>query len=268
MKYLISVLIYVLGYSLGFSQSITSSKKVVNDSVYISIANGFLSPIEIELKPLDSTKSYIKAKLLSTIKTQDSVADILIIPIEKIADTSEIKISDYASIRATYGAPELTNHDDDYEYALPFPKGKTYKIIQSFGGRFSHNKPHSKYAIDFSLQVGDTITAARDGIVVFTKEDSKEFGGRSYMNKGNKIIIMHNDGTYANYVHLDYDGAIVKVGDKVKRGQAIAISGMTGFTTTPHLHFVVIRDRGIAIPVYFEGYRKKKLKQGKRYKRK
>ena len=162
----------------------------------------------------------------------------------------------------------LTNHDDSYEYALPFPRGKTYKIIQGFGGRFSHNKPHSKYAIDFSLQVGDTITAAREGIVVFTKEDSKEYGGRSFMNKGNKIIIMHNDGTYGNYVHLDYDGAIVEVGDKVKRGQPIGISGMTGFTTTPHLHFVVIKDRGLAIPVYFEGYRKKKLKQGKRYMRK
>ena len=104
MKSLITLLIYGFGCALSFSQSIKSSKKLVNDSIYISITNGFLSPIEIELKPLDSTKSYIKAKPMSMIRAQDSVTDILIIPLEKIADTSEIRITDYASIKATYGA--------------------------------------------------------------------------------------------------------------------------------------------------------------------
>ncbi|MDD5211350.1 MAG: M23 family metallopeptidase, partial [Sulfuricurvum sp.] len=59
---------------------------------------------------------------------------------------------------------------------------------------------------------------------------------RPYMNYVN---IRHTDGTLGNYYHLKFGGAAVKIGDTVKKGQLIAYSGNTGYTTAPHLHFSV-----------------------------
>ncbi|WP_179346310.1 M23 family metallopeptidase [Winogradskyella ursingii] len=159
--------------------------------------------------------------------------------------------------------------DANYIYTLPFPINKKYKIIQSFGDRFSHNLEHSKYALDIGTQIGDTITAARKGKVFYIKGDSKEHcRTRKCMNKANKILVIHDDGTIANYVHLDFNGVLVNVGDEIEVNQPIGISGMTGFTTTPHLHFVVHKYGGISIPFYFKGFEGKKLKKGKYYRRK
>jgi len=80
-------------------------------------------------------------------------------------------------------------------------------------------------------------------------------------------LVLHTDGTFANYTHLDFEGALVKVGDVVKAGDVIGMSGMTGFTTKPHLHFVVHKARSISVPIYFEGIGRKKLKKDKSYRR-
>ena len=55
----------------------------------------------------------------------------------------------------------------------------------------------------------------------------------------NYVNIRHSDGTLGNYYHLKQGGSAVKIGDKVKKGQLIAYSGNTGYTTAPHLHFSV-----------------------------
>lgn len=54
------------------------------------------------------------------------------------------------------------------------------------------------------------------------------------MGQANKALILHNNGRFANYTHLDYKGAIVEVGDAIKVGVVVVISGMTGFTNKPH----------------------------------
>jgi murein DD-endopeptidase MepM/ murein hydrolase activator NlpD len=82
--------------------------------------------------------------------------------------------------------------------------------------------------------------AARDGIVIRMKEDGIKGGAnRKYRNDGNFIIIQHQDSSRAGYWHLKKDGALVNVGDRVTKGQVIAISGKTGYTAFPHLHFLV-----------------------------
>lgn len=129
------------------------------------------------------------------------------------------------------------------EIALPFPLGKEYKIIQGFNGGFSHYSTYSKYAIDFSLKIGDTITSVDDGYVVGLIEKYKEFGTSKKWKKNdrsNYITIYHpHSGLYSQYVHLNYNGGIIELGDYVKKGQPIGISGMTGYTTIEHLHFNV-----------------------------
>ena len=77
-------------------------------------------------------------------------------------------------------------------------------------------------------------------MVVRVKEDGDKGGwNRKYRQYGNNIIIQHADGSRAGYWHLQKDGALVHVGDTIKKGQAIALSGKTGYAAMPHLHFLV-----------------------------
>ena len=120
---------------------------------------------------------------------------------------------------------------------------KEYKIVQGFNGKFSHSSTYSKYAIDFSLKIGDTITSVDDGYVVGLIEKYKEFGTSKKWkenDRSNYITIYHpHSGLYSQYVHLNYNGGIIELGDYVEKGQPIGISGMTGYTTIEHLHFNV-----------------------------
>jgi len=138
----------------------------------------------------------------------------------------------------TPGNP-LTVEPDDFVYLFPFEHGSKFKLDQGFGGQFSHQK-ENYYALDFSMDIGTPIVAARAGIVVEVKEDSNRGGASSsYASYGNFISIYHDDGTFASYVHLKKNGAIVEVGDSVSMGDTIGYSGNTGLSTGPHLHFSV-----------------------------
>ncbi len=172
-------------------------------------------------------------------------------------------------IRVVYyiGDPGNAQPDKKYRYHYPFARGKASKIIQGYKGSFSHDSARSKYAIDFEMAVGDTVYAAREGVVAWLVEHNTEGGpSRKYQDKANEIVIAHEDGTLAFYSHLDSQGALVEIGDQVSKGEAIGICGLTGFTTTPHLHFVVriVAASGevVAIPIRFEQGKGKKLKQG------
>ena len=72
--------------------------------------------------------------------------------------------------------------------------------------------------------------------------EHRYFEGRpdsALKSRANYVKIRHDDGTIGNYVHLQHDGVLVEVGDKVRTGDVIGMSGNTGFTTGPHLHFEV-----------------------------
>jgi murein DD-endopeptidase MepM/ murein hydrolase activator NlpD len=146
-------------------------------------------------------------------------------------------------------------HDDDYIYRLPYADGMSYRVLQGFGSRFSH-RGIEQYAVDFNMSVGTPVHAARGGIVARVVEEHDkgcwEDGCGQYANF---IVVMHDDGTTGEYYHLQQDGSLVEVGDKVIAGQQIGLSGNTGHTTMPHLHFAVYRAtnraRPQSIPVNF-----------------
>ena len=130
-------------------------------------------------------------------------------------------------------------HDDETRYRLPFQKGETYRVSQGYEGRWSH-RGQDRYAVDFAMPEGTTVCAAREGVVVDLKESSKTGGpDKKYKDEDNYVSIAHADGTIAEYHHLKHDGVLVEIGDAVTVGQAIALSGNTGYSTLPHLHFGV-----------------------------
>jgi murein DD-endopeptidase MepM/ murein hydrolase activator NlpD len=125
---------------------------------------------------------------------------------------------------------------DDFTYQLPYKKGESYKIVQGYGGWFSHN---GIAALDFEMPIGTPILAARAGVVYGFKDNNTESGiTASFKNKANYIMIKHNDGTIGCYWHLKQNGVVKKQGT-VKQGEIIGYSGNTGLCVQPHLHFSV-----------------------------
>lgn len=131
-------------------------------------------------------------------------------------------------------------------YAFPIGRTGDYQISQGFFGRFSHAREPSLYAIDIAMPAGTDLVAAKAG-VVFSVRDDYQFGGNNpyFLDKANHVNILHADGTYATYAHILVGSALVKPGDRVDVGQKIARSGSSGFSTGPHLHFVIRRNIGL-----------------------
>lgn len=208
----------------------------VADSIFIHVNNVVNCPFRIKIK---SNIPYLQ-NLLNNLDT------LLLKPHEEVS--LKLQVPDSLGIGdkpfqylGYYGDPNTVNPDYSFEYSLPFDKGKTSKIIQGYNGSFSHNSPINQYGIDFKLNIGDTIRAARGGVVV-GKIDQYTLGGRSdkYKPFANKLVIFHKDGTFAQYLHLQPSSAFVNLGDSVKINQAIALNGQTGWSSTPHLHFSLL----------------------------
>jgi len=136
----------------------------------------------------------------------------------------------------------LIKDDTSYVYGLPFENGRSHFLVQGYFGKFSHKE---RAALDFKMKRGTKILAARDGVVIRVKEDGNKGGwNRKYRSYGNNVIIQHADNSRSGYWHIKRDGVLVNVGDSVKKGQVIALSGNTGYTAFPHLHFIVWTSRG------------------------
>jgi murein DD-endopeptidase MepM/ murein hydrolase activator NlpD len=129
--------------------------------------------------------------------------------------------------------------------------------LQAAFGRFTHLRgSDQEQAIDIQMPEGTTVTAARGGTVVAVRSDCSVGGmDLQYMADVNYVVIKHSDGTYGEYLHLQKNGALVHVGDTVTTGQAIALSGNTGYTSEPHVHFMVFYNLSgtvrKSVPIYF-----------------
>ncbi len=122
-------------------------------------------------------------------------------------------------------------------YLLPIPKEKITEAS------FDHSPAHAGNlcnSIDFYVPQGTEVFAAASGIVIDVLCNSKVRGNTTpYWALGNSIEIRHGNGECTHYEHLKYRGVKVKVGQRVKAGDLIGLSGNTGFTEKPHLHFQV-----------------------------
>lgn len=136
-------------------------------------------------------------------------------------------------------AAQCTGYPDQATslYILPYPVGTAYAVIQGNCSRGPTHVPGGvyQYSYDFSMNIATPIFAARDGVVEGTDERWTDFNGP--MAQANYVWIRHEDGTMARYWHLTRNGALVEVGQRVKAGDLIALSGATALDSAPHLHF-------------------------------
>ncbi|MFY7963867.1 MAG: M23 family metallopeptidase [Chitinophagaceae bacterium] len=193
----------------------------------------------------------------------------LVTELVKIDNNKGYKFS--YKFKSNFGDITLQNFDSLYEYDLPFQKGDSFKLHQGYFGSFSHQ---NERALDFTMNEGTPITAARDGVVINVVDNYNiACPNKSCIQYNNYINIYHNDGSFANYAHLKFKGSKVNIGDSVKQGDIIALSGNTGFTSGPHLHFVCYlagMDKRRSIDTYFKinnGEEAYILEEGNTYKK-
>lgn len=151
------------------------------------------------------------------------------------------------------------SHDDSFIYRLPFETNNSFVLSQGFDGEFSHSG-NLKFALDFTMPVGTPVVAARGGIVV-ERNMNFEAGGPSIglSERSNFVVLIHDDGTFGVYAHLEKNGVVVEEGDRVRSGEVIAYSGNTGYSSGPHLHFMVTKlqkdGSSISLPIRFKAER-------------
>jgi len=123
----------------------------------------------------------------------------------------------------------------DHLYLLPMQVAAV-RVSQAFAGHYSHNDAQNLYAVDFPLPEGTPVLAARAGTVMQVVDSH---------DQGSLLRVLHDDGSMALYAHLQAASARVRPGQAVAAGQAIALSGNTGHSSGPHLHFVVQANTGL-----------------------
>src|SRR5262249_40529935 len=119
----------------------------------------------------------------------------------------------------------------------------SFRVAQGQDGAFSHTQ-EERFALDFSMPVGTPVVAARDGVVVLVRDEfDRGAPDPAYKKRANLVFVRHSDGTLGEYAHLLKGGMRVKFGDRVRAGQVLALSGNTGYSRGPHLHFMVFRAK-------------------------
>lgn len=161
-------------------------------------------------------------------------------------------------------------------YILPYPAGFSFEVAQG-----NHSPARSEdwnshrwdgpwaYAYDFFMPIGSPVIAVRAGKVIWIEE--KYTDDDNAADKGNGLAIVHEDGTLAVYGHLTQNGVLVELGDYVEQGEKIALSGSSGASPIPHLHFHVsptpkeVNSRSIPITFRNTTPNQKGLKIGEVY---
>lgn len=126
-------------------------------------------------------------------------------------------------------------------YSLPLSSEANISMIVSDGP--GHPGPY-KGAVDLAVKPGSDVLSPLEGEVIKVVDAYDQYGNDpKYAEFANYIQIAHDNGETSTLMHLAAGSALVKVGEKVRLGQKVAKTGLSGYMTEPHLHWAVwVRD--------------------------
>ncbi|MGK0409582.1 MAG: murein DD-endopeptidase [Shewanella psychromarinicola] len=210
----------------------------INGSFYVSAKNAGLSAAEIQ-----KVESLLKSKLNFSreLRAGDTFS---VLVNDQFVEGEPTGITSIEGIRINTGRRDITafqNADGNYydikgQSLTPafqrIPLERKYRLSSRFNPNRKHPitgriRPHN--GTDFATPIGTQVVAPGDGVVTLVKK---------HAFAGNYIVIEHNNKVRTRYLHLSK--FLVKRGQRVKRGQVIALSGNTGASTGPHLHYEYI----------------------------
>lgn len=185
-----------------------------------------------QLNVVDSAESNVSAAD-NTIHTVKEISPELINTHKQLSQLNyKIRIQD-ENVRHLVKSALHKRIEKDY---IPGIKPVPGNIVSLFGMRkhpiFKISKMHT--GVDFEATPGTAIVATANGVVAYA---GKSFTGYGYM-----VEIDHGNGYVTRYAHLGNKKIMVHVGEEIKRGEVIGLSGNTGISSGPHLHYEVIKD--------------------------
>ena len=225
-----------------------------DDGTVLIARNGYFGPVHLAFQLSDH----------ANIGAQTPLSGNLIIPARSDMELLTVTAGNPAEavtfrydFRYLPGDPGA-RHQPARPYRLPYALAKSFPVSQAPPDAITHNDPSSRHAIDFVMPVGTAVYAAREGRVLDVASHFFKSGTDMDMDgpRANVVRVLHADGTMAVYAHLNWNSIRVVPGQEISRGEYLADSGNTGFSTGPHLHFVVQRNRGgqlVSVPLKFEG---------------
>ena len=229
-------------------------QRAAANGVMLIAQNTYFGPVQLAFRvhPIENVSSDTKRSGLTVLPPR---SDTELVFVGKSAEQVDLRFdSEFQFIPGQPGA----EHRPTQPYRLPYALSSSIRVSQTYPVVRTHNDPQNQYAVDFVMPIGTDVFAARDGVVIEVASDFFEGGTDIEVDgpRANIVRVLHDDGTMALYVHLNWNTIRVVPGQRVRRGEYLADSGNTGFTTGPHLHFVVQRNDGgalVAVPLEFAG---------------
>lgn len=182
----------------------------------------------------------MSAKRVSTRRTRTALAATALGAALALGAGTTAAFADGAPQTALTGTAELVAEQATVQAeaaavkaALAWEKPVAKYTLSATFGKGGSMWSHKHSGQDFAVPVGTPVDAASAGVVVKAGPN----GGGDGPAYGNAIVIKHANNTYSQYAHLSK--IQVKIGQKVAVGQQIALSGNTGNSSGPHLHFEI-----------------------------
>lgn len=219
---------------------------VSNDGIiYVYVNNRLSGPMQVQLSAGRSTRNMEALPALPVTYVLEPKQRMLVTRLQAI-DGNAPMIRDLQSLGIP-GDPHAI--PEDLTYSLPVDENSRWELGQEFNGEYSHHDEQNRYAVDFIVPEGTPVLAARPGIVMETIANYGHGGqdAKLYASRANFIRILHDDGSMGLYAHLKEGGVLVAPGERVGLGDVIGYSGNTGFSSGPHLHFVLQINTGMRL---------------------
>jgi murein DD-endopeptidase MepM/ murein hydrolase activator NlpD len=229
-------------------------RRSTDTGISLVAQNTYYAPVEVAFKltNTDNVAADVPRSGILTLAPR-STTELVVVSKANAAATMSFQ----SEFQHLVGDPHA-EHRPEQPYRLPYALSTSVPVSQAYPDTITHKDPSSQYAIDFVMPIGTGVYAARAGTVVEVASDFYDAGLDPVVDgpRANIVRVLHDDGTMSLYAHLNWNSIRVVPGQKVARGEYLADSGNTGFTTGPHLHFVVQRNddgRIVSVPVEFAG---------------